>query len=81
MNKESNLPEQGVIDVNYVVEVLERNINSMEKIEEKRKENITAEAKLLNLKCKIEQQQEQFKSRLSHLERHALKCWWCCWCH
>ena len=35
MTKESPLIEKDIIDVNHVIEVLERNINSMEKIEEK----------------------------------------------
>ena len=73
MNKESSFTEQDIKDVNYVVEVLERNINSMEKVRGKRKENMTAHEKLLDLKFKIEEQQQQFKSRLSHLERHSLK--------
>jgi hypothetical protein len=32
-----------------------------------------AQAKLLNLKLKIEEQQEKFKGKLSHLELHSLK--------
>ena len=65
MNKESNLSEQDIKDVNYVIEVLDRNINSMEKIEEKRNEIMAAQTKLLDYKSKI-------ISRLEHLEKYSL---------
>ena len=60
MTKESPLSEQVIKDVNYVIKVLERNINSKEKIEEKIEEKImTAGKKLSALQSKIKEQQEQ----------------------
>ena len=73
MTKESPLIEKDIIDVNHVIEVLERNINSMEKIEEKRNVIMTAEKKLSALQSTIKEQQDQFISRLEHLEKHSSK--------
>jgi hypothetical protein len=74
MIKESPLSEQDIKDVNYVIKVLERNINSKEKIEEKIEEKImTAGKKLSALQSKIKEQQEQFDSRLKYLEKHSSK--------
>jgi hypothetical protein len=57
MTKESPLSEQVIKDVNYVIKVLERNINSKENIEEKIEEKImTAEKKLSALQSKIKEQ-------------------------
>jgi hypothetical protein len=73
LNKESNLTEQDKIDLNYIVDALERNMKSMEKIEEKRKENMRDQTELLKLKDKIQQQKDQFIRRLEHLKNHSDK--------
>jgi fructose-specific phosphotransferase system component IIB len=71
MTKESPLTEKDIIDANYVIKVLERNINSMEKIEEKRTEIMTAVNKLYALQSNIKEQQEQFNSRIEHCGKHS----------
>jgi hypothetical protein len=73
LNSDSILSKENIEDVNYVVKILERNINSMEKFEETIQKKIASKAKLLDLKLKIEQQKEKFKTRLSHLEYNSLK--------